>query len=367
LVRGAKAVFENSRFSAKSFNPKPLRIDFRKEHLMLWKSLRRFGCLSSLIVVLGYFSCVLGQETATAPRAVTPTKPSVPPVRPEVVHHVDVTYRQTVQGPLKLDVVVPQNGRGPFPTVVIIHAIGPFAKERKHYVPKAVEFAQAGYVGVVISYRHLPEVAYPGAIEDTEASIRWLRTHAAKYMIDPDRIAAVGYSGGGALACLLGMKRAEKVEGKLALPSSRVQAVVAYYPPTDFGQLHKDCKNGTVPFLQGYLIASGFETWLGGTPSKVPDKYAQASPITHVCKDTAPILLIHGMDDGVVPIGQAQVLANKINAKKGRVTFLALAGAGHALDDGETPNAQIAKSAATTFLAEYLRPGVPRRGDVAQR
>jgi acetyl esterase/lipase len=335
---------------------------------MLWKSLRRFACLSSLFVVLGYFSCVLGQETATAPRAVAAERPSAPAVHPEVAHHADVTYRQTEKGPLKLDVVVPQNGAGPFPTVVIIHAIGPFAKERKHYVPKAVEFAQAGYVAVVISYRHLPEVAYPGAIEDTEASIRWLRTHAAKYKIDPDRIAAVGYSGGGALACLLGMKRCEeKAEGKPALPSGRVQAVVAYYPPTDFGQLHKDCKNGTVPFLQGCMIASGFETWLGGSPSKVPEKYAQASPITHVCKDTAPILLIHGMDDGVVPIGQAQVFANKINAKKGRVTFLALAGAGHGFDDDLTPNAQIAKFAATTFLAEFLRPGVPRRGDVAQR
>jgi len=272
----------------------------------------------------------------------------------KVRHYSDVTYGETEKGPLKLDMVAPRKGDGPFPVVVIIHAIGPFAKDRKFYLPQAADFARDGYVGVVISYRHTPDAAYPKAIEDAEAAIRWLRANAKTYKIDSNRIAAVGYSGGGAIACLLAMKRPEeRAEGKPTRPSSRVQAAVAYYPPTDFAQLHKDCGTNKVPGLNGYMIAAGFEMWLNGSPSKASVRYAQASPITHVSHEMAPILLIHGMDDSVVPFDQSQNLAKAIGAIKGQVTLVALSGARHGFDEENNLNARIAKQSALTFLNGY--------------
>jgi acetyl esterase/lipase len=253
--------------------------------------------------------------------------------------------------------------------VVIIHAIGKFAKERKFYLPEAAKFAQKGYVGVVIGYRHLPEVAYPAAIDDAKTAIRWLRTHAANYKIDPDRIAALGYSGGGALACLLGMEKPlAKMgpKGEKEPPSSRVQAVIAYYPPTDFARLHEDCGKGTVPFPQGWLIGSSFETWLGGTPKKVPNRYKEASPIHHAHQEVAPILLIHGMADTVVPFTQSQILAEKIAQQKGRVTLLGFAGAGHGFDEGNGPHAQLTEKMTQAFLAEYLPAPTANKTPVAR-
>jgi acetyl esterase/lipase len=303
-------------------------------------------------LLVGSVSAPLASRPASTQSATsTLERPSALQVSADIVHCPDLSYSQTDTGTLQLDLVMPGDGAGPFPTVVIIHAIGPWAKDRKAYLPQANEFAREGYVGVVISYSHLPEIAYPKAIEDTEAAIRWLRTNAGKYKIDSNRIAAMGYSGGGALACLLGMNRADE---KPTQPSCRVEAVVAYYPPSDFTRLHRDCGNGKIPFPQCFMIASGFEAWLGGTPSKAPEKYSLASPINHIHNEMAPILLIHGMKDSVVPIDQSQTFADRIAAKQGRVTLVALSGAEHGFDEESGANTEIAKQSARTFLHGQL-------------
>jgi len=310
------------------------------------------------LLLLGLLAGGMGTSVATGQgNESAEKKTDSPHVPAEVVLCPALTYADTDKGPLKLDVAMPKKGDGPFPAIVIIHGSGPFAKGRKFYVPQAAEFARAGYVGVTISYRNTPDAAYPKAIEDAEAAIRWLRTNAAKYKIDPDQIAALGYSGGGAIACLLGMKDADtNVAGKPARPTSRVQAVVAYYPPSDFTELHRNARAGKMPFPQSFLISAGLEAWFAGTPAKVPERYAQASPITHVSKGMAPLLLIHGMEDAVVPFEQSQVFARKIGAKKGRVTLVALSGAGHDFDDENGANAQNAKEWARSFLAGHLSP-----------
>lgn len=307
----------------------------------------------AVFLVLASGSTSNGQGLQSASK-ISGTKISTWQMPSEVKHFPDLTYCETENGPLKLDVVAPKTGDGPFPVVVIIHAIGPWAKGRQYYLPQAAEFAREGYIGVAISYRHTPDAAFPKAIEDVEAAIRWLRAHSTKFNIDSSRIAALGYSGGGALACLLGMKCDGKLIGQGANPSSRVQAVVAYYPPSDFTQLHQDCTNGNVPFPQGLLISAGFEAWFGGTPANVPAKYLQASPVSHIHKEMAPMLLIHGEEDSIVPITQSQNFMKKAAAKRARVTFLALPQAGHDLDEGLTVNAQIAKSSARTFLYGHL-------------
>lgn len=270
-------------------------------------------------------------------------------------HYADVTYWEKGKEKLQLDLVVPTEGKGPFPAIVIIHGAGPTAKNRQHYLPQAKEFASAGYVGVTISFRNSAASPYPNSIEDAEAAIRWLRTNAAKYKIDPNRIAALGYSGGGALACLLGMERPAAKKAPNGV-SSRVQAVVAYYPPTDFIQFHKDCAN--MPLLRRVFIRSSFEQWLNGNPddAKARARYEEASPIHHVHKDMAPLFLIHGMYDAVVPFDQSDRLVKRIAEKKGNVTVLFLTGAGHNFNEENSFNSRLAKESANLFLKTHLVP-----------
>lgn len=58
---------------------------------------------------------------------------------------------------------------------------------------------------VATSYRLAPETAWPGALEDCYATLRWMHANAAELGIDPDRIAISGESAGGGHAAALAL------------------------------------------------------------------------------------------------------------------------------------------------------------------
>jgi dipeptidyl aminopeptidase/acylaminoacyl peptidase len=84
--------------------------------------------------------------------------------------------------------------------------------------------------------------------------------------------------------------------------SSRIQAVVNLYGPTDLTTDFARNNDVVVRFLGGESYADD------------PDLYAQASPITHVSADDPPTLILHGSIDTVVPISQAELLVDKLKA-----------------------------------------------------
>src|SRR5688572_1965146 len=70
---------------------------------------------------------------------------------------------------------------------------------------------QAGYTVFALNHRAVPRFHYPGAVEDVQRAIRFVRHHAKSYGIDPARIGGMGGSSGGssgghliALTALLG-------------------------------------------------------------------------------------------------------------------------------------------------------------------
>jgi len=302
---------------------------------------------SALLLSLFFLFPVTAQEAKTK-------KPQPkPPADVEFVQ--DLTYCQHGKVPLQLDLAYPKNGQGPFPAVVIIHGTGPLTKGRKFNVPLVWDLAQRGFVGVTVSYRHNPADAFPGAIEDVKCAVRWLRANAKKYQIDPKRIGALGFSGGGTLACLLGMCSAkhgmEGNGGHLDQPS-RVQAVVCYFGPSDLAQLHDDCcKAGG---LRGGILRLQLEQWLGGPPDKVKERYRKASPTSYVSKEAAPFLLLHGSADQVVPLAHSKTLAEMMRKAGAQVTMLTFEGAPHDFDEGKDANARLAALAARTFLEQHL-------------
>ena len=52
----------------------------------------------------------------------------------------------------------------------------------------------AGYAVAGVSIRSSSQVKFPGQLHDIKAAIRWLRANAAKYNLDPNRIAVLGGS-----------------------------------------------------------------------------------------------------------------------------------------------------------------------------
>ena len=104
----------------------------------------------------------------------------------------------------------------------------------------AADLTARGYVVAAIDYRLAPQYKWPAQIEDVKCAVRYLRTNAATYGIDPSRIGSWGESSGAHLASMLGVTDPsagfEGKEGKLD-QSTTVQVVVDMCGPTDFSSV----------------------------------------------------------------------------------------------------------------------------------
>jgi acetyl esterase/lipase len=260
----------------------------------------------------------------------------------------DLVYGTGGSRELKLDLARPR-GDGPFPAVICLHGGGWVGGERNQMEQTIKVLASHGYVGVTPDYRLAPADPFPAAIEDCKAAVRWLRANAARFNIDPDRIGALGFASGGHLACLLGVtEKSDGLEGKggQAGESSRVQAVVSFFGPTDLTRSDWDSEvkeKNLVPLL-------------GGTPEQRPEAYRKASPQNYARKGAPPFLFFHGVDDKVVPPSHSQDLAEKLSAAGGSARVVLVEGEGHGFH-GEKLRTSLARL--MVFLDDNLKSKSP--------
>jgi acetyl esterase/lipase len=217
---------------------------------------------------------------------------------------LDVVYSKPGERVLKLDLARPALGKGPFPCVVCLHG-GGWRLGNKRDLRGWTEFlASRGYVAASVGYRLAPDATFPAQIEDGKTAVRFLRSNADKYGIDKDRFAALGYSAGGHLACLLGLADEKCGFEGTECPdeSSRVQAVVDYFGPTDLAGFAKDAS--AQRGMLGPLIGAKY--------SEKPEAHDRASPIKYASRAAPPFLIFHGTKDGIVPIEQSRQLADRL-------------------------------------------------------
>lgn len=262
---------------------------------------------------------------------------------PKPALDLDITYAKAGDKELKLDLAKPE-GKGPFPCVVLFHGGGWRMGNKKDVRSWLPFLAEEGYVAASVGYRLVPDATFPAQIEDGKTAVRFLRANAKKYGIDKDRVAAMGWSAGGHLACMLGLADPKcGFEGKeCSDQSSRVQAVVDYFGPTDLAAFGKD------ELAQKGMLAP----FVGKRYADDPAAHEKASPVKYVTKDAPPFLIFHGTKDWVVPIEQSRELAEKLKDVHVPVKLVEVPGEGHGWDgkaNGETTRETL------KFLAEKLK------------
>jgi len=193
---------------------------------------------------------------------------------------------------------------------------------------------EQGYAVANVNYRLSGEAKAPAQIQDIKTAVRWLRAHATEYQLNPDKFGAWGSSAGGNLVALLGTSAGvPALEGaELGNPdqSSRVQAVVDWFGPTDF--LLMDQQFAGIPESQTHDAPDSPESLLVGAPIQSrPDLVRVMNPITYISSSSASFLIQHGTADSVVPFQQSQILYDALKAVIGeqRVTLTPLESAGH--------------------------------------
>jgi pectinesterase len=247
----------------------------------------------------------------------------------------DIVYAQYGERKVMLDLYLPkQPASGKIPCIVVIHGGGWRSGDKTRFAAQAAHLASQGFAAACIGYRLLPEVEFPAPIVDCKAAVRWVRANAARHGIDPDRIGATGGSAGGHLTAMLATSHTAKElegDGGNAGVSSRVQAAVAMATPADMSRFAERAN-----------------------PKPDAKLTALISPVTHVSKDSAPVLLLHGTKDTLVPMAQSELLLEKYQKAGARAELVKIEGGIHAFWNGEQWFADTMKRT-VAFFREHLK------------
>lgn len=266
--------------------------------------------------------------------AQTPPGPRLPP---DIVAHRDLAYVEDGHERQKLDLYLPKApGLAPLPVILWVHGGGWQNGSKANCLPLRLHFVERGYAVASLGYRLTDAAVFPAQIQDVKAAIRWLRAHAGEYHLDPARFAAWGSSAGGHLVALLGTAgdvRAFDVGAHLDR-SSRVQAVVDYYGPSDFARFVE-----TPGYAAHRRPDSPEAKLLGGAVVDNPAKAAAASPVTYVTQDDPPFLIVHGANDPTVPVNQSESLHALLLKTGVTSTLHVLPGAKHGGPEFTSPEA----------------------------
>jgi len=201
--------------------------------------------------------------------------------------------------------------------------------------------AALGYCVVAIDYRHAPKYRFPAQLEDVQAALSYIKTHADNWEIDLNRIALMGRSAGAHLAMLTAYDSS-------VLP---IRAVVNYYGPNDLIRGYND-----PPFPDAIDVRAVLRAFLGGTPDELNELYRRASPINYVKPNLPPSLLVYAGRDHIVQAKFGRSLYERLRATGNRAILLEIPWAEHAFDTVfNGPSNQLALYYTERFLAHALK------------
>ncbi len=224
------------------------------------------------------------------------------------------------------------------PVVIYLHG-GPESQSRASYNPLLQYLLSQGYAitapnfrgstGYGKTYTHLDDVRKRmDAVKDVISLVDWLKQDPD---IDASKISVLGGSYGGFLTL----------------------AAISHYPNLWAAAVDIVGMSSLRTFIQ---TTSPWRKRLReieyGTVEQDSDFFNQVDPLNHADEITAPLLVIHGVNDPRVPIGESEQIVNKLKQRGHPVTYLRIEGEGHNLVKPE--DKVYVYSMVAAFLEQYM-------------
>ena len=229
---------------------------------------------------------------------------SYPPVLPGAQAE---TYKTIGQTNLQLYIYTPKgpaptNGR---PAIVFFFGGGWTSGTPQQFEKQCQYLASRGMVAITADYRvatrHHAKPAQ--CVADARSAVRWLRKHAARLGIDPNRIVAAGGSAGGHLAACVAVVPGLDEPGEDTSVSAVPNAAVLFNPALVLAPVEG--------VSSGRLATRVTAERMGVEPEQI-------SPAHHVKAGAPPMIIFHGKADTTVPFATAEVFARKMKAAGNR-------------------------------------------------
>ena len=248
-------------------------------------------------------------------------------------------YQERPQGDVQAHVFFPEKpGPAPAPVVVFFHGGFWDSPTPTQFVPHCLHFASRGALAVAAETR---TGARHGtgpieAIEDARDLIRWLRTNADTFNLDPDRV-VIGGAGGGALLALLATMPKPKAMPLVDGLDCRPQALILF--------------SALVNTAVSCPAAERF-------PNTASSK--RFSPSKLIRRKLPPMLLFHGKSDRVTPFAEVERFSRKVRFWGNKCSLVEFERADHSFFNFNVSNRnfELTIGAADRFLVElgFLPP-----------
>lgn len=257
----------------------------------------------------------------------------------------DVVYGHKDGLALTFDVIKPKEPGGA--AVLFLQSGGWYSpwNEPKNLIAPSRPLLDKGITVFIVRHGSAPKYAVPDAVADVRRCVRFIRLTAKDYGVDPDRLGVLGGSAGGHLTLMLattGDDGDPSAKDEILKQSSRIAAGVAFFPPTD---------------LRGWTTDPPEEikkhAFLKPPLTFDAAKEADVSPILHVTADDAPVLLIHGDKDLLVPIEHSRNILPIFEKEGVKSQLLTIEGAAHGFSSDQ--NVKQVLPAMVKWFEEKLR------------
>jgi len=246
----------------------------------------------------------------------------------------DVVYGQKDGMGLTMDVLIPETKPKNIGVIFIVSAswrsiksATPEEEEKQRKQHWAQGPLNGGYTLFLVRHGSTPRYFIPEMVSDIRRAVRFVRSHAKEYGVDPNHIGISGASSGGHLALMAALTADDgKADAKdpVERVSSRAQAIVAWFSPTDMVNYGGESGYTTLGKLRPTLFQEAF-----GKITDLESQLKSISPINFVTRDAPPLLMIHGDADRLCPVQQSQVLKAKYEETKRPVKLIVAPGAPH--------------------------------------